>query len=484
MFRFLRLHRLSALLILILLIAAPAHAQDGSGSSAASPGEASPGGMMIHVVQRGENLFRIAIRYGTTIEDIAAANGISNAAVISVGQRLLIPNAAPGTPGIPTDYIVTPGDSLFNLAARFGTTAQAIAQRNLITNPARLFVGQELALQEGSASGEAGIQSGWIHVVAPQDTLYRIAVRYAVSPAALLYVNRMTRPTAIYPGQRLIIPGPPDGPSPVDLPAPFVSAVLEPAQPEQGRTFLLRLVTAAPALLEATFIGQTLTAFSDESRTQHVILVGVDALYPPGIYPLIVRAIEDDGTHITLSRPLLIRDGGYGQETIRLAANQGDLLNPAVTEPETARVQQIVSLVTPTRYFGGPMGLPCPAPVTSQFGTRRSYNGGAFDRLHTGTDFAAMPGAAIYAPAPGVVVLAEPLTVRGNATIIDHGWGIYTGYWHQQDFSVRVGEFVQQGQVIGTIGQTGRVTGPHLHWELFVNGVQVDPLQWTRMSFP
>lgn len=130
------------------------------------------------------------------------------------------------------------------------------------------------------------------------------------------------------------------------------------------------------------------------------------------------------------------------------------------------------------------MGLPCPAPITSPFGTRRSYNGSGFDRIHAGTDFAAMPGAAIYAPAAGVVVMAETLNVRGNATLIDHGWGVYTGYWHQTEIKVRVGEVVQQGQVIGTVGQTGRVTGPHLHWEMFVGGVQVDPLQWTRQSFP
>ncbi|MCC7207540.1 MAG: M23 family metallopeptidase, partial [Anaerolineae bacterium] len=170
-------------------------------------------------------------------------------------------------------------------------------------------------------------------------------------------------------------------------------------------------------------------------------------------------------------------------ETITLASNQTDLLDSAITEPEEQRVNQIVSLVSPSRYFSGPMGLPCPAPVTSQFGTRRSYNGEGFNRVHAGADFAGAPGAAIYAPAAGVVVLAETLNVRGNATIIDHGWGIFTGYWHQDTISVRAGEAVKAGQIIGTVGATGRSTGPHLHWELFVGGVQVDPLQWTRMNF-
>jgi murein DD-endopeptidase MepM/ murein hydrolase activator NlpD len=144
----------------------------------------------------------------------------------------------------------------------------------------------------------------------------------------------------------------------------------------------------------------------------------------------------------------------------------------------------VVSAVTPRRYFGGLMGLPCAAPVTSPFGSRRSYNGGALQAIHAGTDFAALPGAAVYAPAAGVVALAEPLTVRGNAVIIDHGWGIFTGYWHLESLNVRAGALVQTGDVIGTVGSSGRSTGPHLHWELFVQGVQVDPLQWTKQSFP
>ena len=90
----------------------------------------------------------------------------------------------------------------------------------------------------------------------------------------------------------------------------------------------------------------------------------------------------------------------------------------------------------------------------------------------------------IYAPAPGVVVWAGPLQVRGNTTIIDHGWGVYTGYWHQAGILVQTGEQVETGQEIGSIGSTGLVTGAHLHWELWVSGVQVDPLQWAREVMP
>jgi len=74
--------------------------------------------------------------------------------------------------------------------------------------------------------------------------------------------------------------------------------------------------------------------------------------------------------------------------------------------------------------------------------------------------------------------------VRGNTTIIDHGWGIFTAYLHQSELQVTVGDRVETGQIIGLVGGTGRVTGPHLHWEVWVGGVPVDPIEWAEGAFP
>ncbi len=74
--------------------------------------------------------------------------------------------------------------------------------------------------------------------------------------------------------------------------------------------------------------------------------------------------------------------------------------------------------------------------------------------------------------------------MRGIATIIDHGWGVYSGIWHQSKTVVKVGDMVDTGQLIGEIGGTGRVTGPHLHWEVWANGVQVEPLDWLENLYP
>ena len=159
-------------------------------------------------------------------------------------------------------------------------------------------------------------------------------------------------------------------------------------------------------------------------------------------------------------------------------------IDRAVTEPELDEIKQAVEPNTPERYWAGAFALPSVGHITSPFGLLRAYNNGPYDSFHTGVDFSGGDDRPITAPAPGKVVFAGELTVRGNATLIDHGWGVYTGYWHQSRVEVKVGDVVETGQVVGYNGSTGRVTGPHLHWELWVGGIQVDPLQWTQTAFP
>ncbi len=380
-------------------------------------------------------------------------------------------------------YIVQPSDSLYSLSWRYSMDVNAIARQNKIVNPLQaLYVGESISLQEG-ANNLAPVKTGSVYTVQPNDTIYRVALRYGVSVDALLKANQLGRIPVVYAGQRMVIPAAVNGSTLVDIPAAFSQIGITPLQPQQGRTFELFITTAAPAKMVGHFMGKELIISSDAAHTRHMILYGIDAFAKPGIYPLDLTATDDAGKSTTFARNILVSDGGYPSEQITLPADQLDLLDPKVTQPELNHVLGIVTKYTQQSFLKGPMGLPCAAPITSQFGTRRAYNGGPYDQWHAGTDFAALPGAPIYAPAGGVVVMAETLHVRGNATIIDHGRGIFTGYWHQSQINVKVGDIVSQGQVIGFVGDTGRATGPHLHWEMFVSGVQVDPLQWTRTPF-
>src|SRR4029077_16876069 len=109
------------------------------------------------------------------------------------------------------------------------------------------------------------------------------------------------------------------------------------------------------------------------------------------------------------------------------------------------------------------------------FGKRRILNGQS-GSPHGGGDLPATPGTPVYAAQGGRVVLAEELYFPGNTVVVDHGLGIYTFYGHLSEISVKAGDEVKPGAILGRVGATGRVTGPHLHWGLSVNRARVNPL--------
>jgi murein DD-endopeptidase MepM/ murein hydrolase activator NlpD len=225
-----------------------------------------------------------------------------------------------------------------------------------------------------------------------------------------------------------------------------------------------------------------------QANTEQVALQGIHALREPGVYPFLMEATFADGSKQSFEQMLLVTSGDYSSEDIPL--NDPSFIDPAVTEPELQNVIALTTPATPARYWTDTFTSPATDPdcFTSWYGTRRTYrvinSEAKTPGFHTGLDFCGGEGLQIFAPAPGTVVFAAPLTIRGNTTIIDHGWGVYSGFWHQSEIYVNVGETVAQGQVIGVVGGTGRVTGAHLHWDLWVNGVQVNPLAWLDQAYP
>jgi len=120
---------------------------------------------------------------------------------------------------------------------------------------------------------------------------------------------------------------------------------------------------------------------------------------------------------------------------------------------------------------------PARGRISGAFGSQRIYRGGVPAAYHSGADVAAGAGAVVVAPADGVVTLAPPpaFSLEGNLVIVDHGMGLASAFLHLARVSVRPGQAVRQGQPIGTVGATGRATGPHLHWSLTWNGARLDP---------
>lgn len=448
-------------------------AQDGGGED----------GITVHVVQRGETLYSIAQAYGTTVEALQAANGIDNPTLIAVGQRLIIP---PGggqvvPVGLASSVMVQPGDSLRSLALRYGASANEIATLNHITNPEKLVTGQALAL--AADTGGSQPVGGGVYTVQPGDVATVIAARHRLSLVALLRANRLSHSGELYPGQVLLIPG--DGGEVSLRPGPLGRVALNPLPGKQGRTLVIRAQVYQPGALTARFLSRDLRFVPDGQ--DYVALVGIPRFTPPGIYPLEMVFVGNDNATTTLTRGVSLSPGGYETETIKVPADLDALLDEALLSSEEGFLVQVMTPFTEQRLWTGPFVLPTGGDVASAFGTARTYQSGDVSvagRFHSGADFAMPVTTPIYAPADGVVAWVGALEVRGNATIINHGWGVYTGYWHQAGINVQAGQQVRQGEKIGSVGDTGLVTGAHLHWELWVAGVQVDPLQWVRTPLP
>lgn len=452
-------------------------------------------GVTIHVVQRDETLFQIAQQYGLSPDALAQLNGLSGQDSLMVGQTLLVPANAGANPP-PVMHVVQPGESLLSIAQLYGVDPMTLASDNGISSANPLYVGQSITVNGlpvqvvAAPPAEAAVPPAEVvdparsvfHTVVAGDTLFKIATQYGSTVAELAAANNISDPTLIYAGQQLLIPGIQPPQIAAVLPAPVQSLTADPVVFVEGQTGRFQLTSSEPVTVSGTFLDHPLADGSENNSTLHTLLIGVPIFTEPGIYPLTLTVTGSAGP-VSIDANIQVVGGAYGSEYINLLEDRSNLLDPNVEAAEYALLENIMGGFTPTRAFSGPFGLPAAAAMTSPFGTRRSYNGGGFDRFHAGADFAGAPGSAVIAPAPGVVVMADTLNVRGNATIIDHGWGIYTGYWHQTEIYVHPGDTVQTGQVIGTIGSTGRVTGAHLHWELWVNGVPVDPMQWVRQAF-
>ena len=174
-----------------------------------------------------------------------------------------------------------------------------------------------------------------------------------------------------------------------------------------------------------------------------------------------------------------VKDGEYKKELIKVQKSKVNPKSKEVkrrTAKEYAQAMKIYATSTHKNYAKGKYIVPLNSKITSPFGVARVYNG-SLKGYHSGTDFRAKMGTPIIASNDGRVILAKDRFYAGNSIIIDHGQGIYTCYYHLSAFKVKEGEMVKKAQIIGLSGDTGRITGPHLHFSARVGGVQVDPLQ-------
>jgi len=249
----------------------------------------------------------------------------------------------------------------------------------------------------------------------------------------------------------------------------------------QGAAFLIAIDGAAAGVGSVAFNGQVMSLLREGSRLYTIL--GIDALTPVGPLPVNISLAEPGGRLALVQETLAeVTTADWQTEVIELDASNRELLDPAVRAEDAAARDPVFRRITPERHWNGVFDPPSRGVITSSYGLLRSYNFGPVDEYHTGLDFAGEVGDPILAPNAGVVAWVGQTRRRGNGLVIDHGGGVFSGYYHMSEAFLSVGAVVKTGDFIGRIGATGLATGPHLHWEMIVHAVTVDPVQWLRIA--
>lgn len=469
-----RLLQIPLLLALVFGTQIPAQAQD----------QTPPSGP-IYIIQPGDSLSSIAGRFNVSLGDLMSINGISDANNISAGARLVIPGLE-GVNGVLSTVIIGYGETLQSVSRRNQIPEPMLRKLNHITSPVEMYAGVSLIVPQREdftpLSNRISIQPG--------QSLLESAILENSDPWTVATLNGLPGTWSPLNGEVYYAPGAAaeGAPQPNGMPTAFIDVKVAPLPLIQGDTTVINIQTEPGVSLSGILVDKPLAFLPLDGENRFVALQGVHAMLEPGVYPLVVEATLGNGQKQSFEQMVVIQTGNYPEDPLLVVPPE--TIDQASSDAELQQIESIIKNITPTRYWQGVFKSPAYFPdcFTSRYGNRRTYQGEGtdlqFTSFHTGLDFCGGEGLPIAAPADGVVIFAGPLTIRGNATLIDHGWGVYSGFWHQSEISVQVGQNIKAGDVIGKVGETGRVTGAHLHWEVWANGVQVNPFRWLEKAFP
>ncbi|MDX1993912.1 MAG: M23 family metallopeptidase [bacterium] len=277
--------------------------------------------------------------------------------------------------------------------------------------------------------------------------------------------------------------------TPIPRPAPLVTLsdggfTLETyfAQIPQGQAGLIRVFGEGISGARGRFLDRIIDFAPAEDGYYALLAVGMEQ--QARVYELSVVAFGSGETRVTLTTPVEVTVGGFIRQDFTVAADRTYLLDTEIERNEFARLDSVFEPFTPQKLWTADgFRLPMNSELTSPFGAFRTLNQ-TFPTRHTGWDLRAAVGTPVAASAAGQVAFAGFLDIRGNYVVIDHGWGIYSAYAHFSQIHVTRGQSITAGQIIGVSGNTGRSNGPHLHWELVVDGQWIDAEAFLRMWLP
>ena len=247
--------------------------------------------------------------------------------------------------------------------------------------------------------------------------------------------------------------------------------VVSPAQVKLGET--LRIT--CPAEFTSAKLGERSAKLYLQPDGKRFGLLPISVKDAPGKLSLLISR-ADDGAPQEL--PVVIHKTIFPSQNVKLAPEIEGLHS---TPEEMALLASFREAISETRSWADPLTPPVSGCMTSPFGVKRLHNGKSTGEYHGGVDQRTPEGEPIRAVAAGTITFAKQFNVLGNAVGIDHGQGLESMYLHMSRLVAAPGAAVQRGDILGYAGSTGRSTGPHLHWVLYVNGVNVNPAQWVEL---
>jgi murein DD-endopeptidase MepM/ murein hydrolase activator NlpD len=243
---------------------------------------------------------------------------------------------------------------------------------------------------------------------------------------------------------------------------------VEPPDIKQGQALK---VYGIPSTQTARLNNRTIKLFPQADGTS-LGLMPISVLAKPATYEL--EWLDEHGTALHKTE-IEVVNAHYRKQNVVLSKALSALRS---TSDERERVGAFLKEVSAERYWQEPFEAPIPGCITSPFGVTRLHNGKPTGEYHAGLDQRGPLAGPIHAVAAGTVKIVRKFELRGGTVAIDHGQGLESIYLHMSDFAVKEGDHVNEGDVIGYVGSTGRSTGPHLHWTLYANGQPISPLQW------
>ena len=215
-----------------------------------------------------------------------------------------------------------------------------------------------------------------------------------------------------------------------------------------------------------------------------VALLGVALDAAPGTWVLSLRLADEFGPLAPVDRSIEVRSNPRPVDELNVPAGTLALVTPAARDEEAAVLAAALAQVPPEPRWADPFLLPVEGRDTSGFGDPRRYAPGGNVSYHLGADIAAPTGTPILATNDGIVRVAGFYPIKGGWVVLDHGQRLTSHHFHLAQIDVAVGDVVVRGDVIGQVGSTGLSTGPHLHWEMRVDGVPTDPMAWIGQRYP